>query len=331
MKGPGIAEGTDDTVNAPPAPSRAFVPACALLAFTLSCLPLELFAYGRGLMSLETPAFTVRYSPGLEHAAEAVMRLYPAAANQVSSRSGIAVDFRPTIVVVADREVFERATSSGRTVAYAVPASSLVVIDYPRASADPFGTKGILVHELCHLALHSRIPGIPRWLDEGVAMWASEGVGELLGGAKRRPLSWLAVSGALPRLQSLESSFPGDEDGLALAYEMSRSFVDFLAAGHGKDSIPNLLSALGSGMGLEEGFRVSFGAGVHELEERWRQSLATPSAIAGFLLKDTAAILLSVSAIVTVLAFVRYRSRRKALGEMAEDEADKEVDGHRGL
>jgi hypothetical protein len=247
---------------------------------------------------MTTDRAVIHYGPGLEEEASRVAGLYPGAAARIEARLGLPVDFRPDIVILADRKDLEEAGLGGLMAAYAVPGRMLVVIDCPRANTQPAGMKGILVHELCHLALHRRIPGIPKWLDEGVSQWASEGAAELLSHRGSARLPWLALTGGLPALGSLERAFPDDERGLVLAYDMSRSIVDFMASRQGRDSIGNLLTALASGVAVDDAFLVAFGVSQRSLERLWSEP-GEAGAVLGLVMQDITAFVFFVAALGT--------------------------------
>lgn len=258
--------------------------------------------------------------PAMSAAARQIAETYPFVRSELEATLGLRADFRPAVILLADRAVFEQVTGNRLVVAYAVPSKMLVVIDYPLASKDPFSTRAILKHELCHLLLHRHIPSIPRWLDEGVCQWASDGLDELLSNRGGTPLSWHSLGGSLVPLKSLEIHFPQEEQGLVLAYEMSRSVVDFIAARFGRNSIRNILTSLAHGMSVDEAFRVSLGMTLPDLERSWRDSLGTWPRLLTFLVANIYTILFSFAALSTVAGYARYRIRRKRLRDEPEDE-----------
>lgn len=82
-----------------------------------------------------------------------------------------------------------------------------------------------LAHELAHVFLGRHARGrLPLWLEEGIAM-SVEGQG-----ANHLGLSWARMVGGLPPLRTLVGSFPSEGPRRSLAYDMSRSVVDYLVA-----------------------------------------------------------------------------------------------------
>lgn len=272
------------------------------------------------LASLKGDAVEVFHAPALADAARQTAALFPDVKAELEAILGLPADFRPAVVLLADRAAFEQVTGSRLIVAYALPSRMLMVIDHPRASRDPFGTRPILKHELCHLVLHHHIPTIPRWLDEGICQWASDGLAELLSSKGGASLPWRSLSGSLPPLASLDHHFPRDERGLVLAYEQSRSVVDFIVSRHGTDSIRNILTALKHGMSVDDTMKSALGTTMPALEEDWRRSLGGWPAVLVFVMANIYTILFFFAALFTVAGYVRYRIRKGRL----RDEGDTE-------
>lgn len=277
-------------------------------------------AYPQAWGTLETKDLVVHYPAGMEKDARETAQIYPSAASQVSARIGMGLDLTPEVVLVANREIFEQITRSRIIVAYAVPARMLVVIDHPRAGTGPGGLKGILVHELCHLALHRHMDTLPRWFEEGICMEASEGAAELFSDRGGPSMSWLALVGDLPSLSSLDSGFPGDDHGLRIAYAMSRSMVDFITRRYGKDAPRTILVGISSGMSFEDATRAALGAGVREIEMKWRKSLVSWGSILGLVASNLTEIVFFLGAIGAAAAFARYRARKRSLAELDDTE-----------
>jgi len=272
------------------------------------------------LQALNTRELSVFHDRSLEGPAREIAGIYPSVRDELETTLGLRADFRPSVMLLSDRAAFEQATGSRLIVAYAVPSETLMVIDYPRASEDPFSTRAILKHELCHLVLHRHIPSIPRWLDEGICQWASDGLAELLSERRRPSLPWIGMSGALFPLRSLDLHFPQDERGLAQAYDQSRSVIDYVVSRYGPNSIPNLLFSLQKGLSLEDAFRASLGTSLSRLEEDWRDSIGTWPALLAFIMTNIYTVIFFLAALSTVAGYVRYRIRKRRLREEEEEE-----------
>ncbi len=297
--------------------SRTVVTLLLRVFVLLSLCPFT--SHARELETLDTTEAAFFSEPGLRNEARELGSLYPLVRADLEATLGLRVDFRPSVILVSDRDAFEQVTQSLMIVAYAVPEKMLMVIDYPRSSTDPFTARTILKHELCHLLLHRHISSLPRWLDEGVCQWASDGYGELFSERREVSLRWASISGGILPLSALERSFPRDEHGLVLAYEQSRSIIDYVAARYGANGISNILTAMKHGRSVQEATDLALGIPLTELERDWRQSLRTWAAFLAFLAGNIYSILFFLAALFTLAGYARYRIRRKRLMDGEED------------
>lgn len=132
-----------------------------------------------------------------------------------------------------------------------------------------------MAHEMAHLVVHQVTMNgygvsLPRWLDEGLAMYA-EGP---LASSFTSALSSAVKQGRLDSVQSLSSSFPADTAGATLAYAESYSLVEFLLENKGgKDKMLELLGAISAGTGYEEALHAVYGLTVSQLDYQWKQYL----------------------------------------------------------
>ena len=165
-------------------------------------------------------------------------------------------------------------THSPLVIGFAVPKKDLVVIHYTKIR-NPAQFGNILKHELCHLLIHKHLNRvqIPRWFDEGIAQWVSDGVMDIVHDRKEALLAKAAFSNRLIPLGTLNKGFPGNEDALRLAYEESKSFVDYIIRTCDKSRLLEILRLMKNGVSLREAIVESLGTPLFEMEENWRQSL----------------------------------------------------------
>ena len=132
--------------------------------------------------------------------------------------------------------------------------------------------QGTLSHELTHIAvgLATKNPYSPppRWLDEGLAMYAE---GKLPAG-NRQALEDAVKRDALISVRSL-SGYAGDPSEVNLFYGEVYSLVEFMLKTYGKDKMSQLLAAFREGLYQEDALRRVYGFGVDELDLQWRKSM----------------------------------------------------------
>lgn len=257
----------------------------------------------------------------LAHVAENLARSYPDLLADLSRSLEWEYDRIPTIVLADDRDEFEEWAGTEYFSAFAVPDRELIVLD-PSRMADAAAMDATLKHELCHLLLSRHIDRdrLPRWLNEGVAQWTSDGLSELLVSQERISLPAAASSGRIFALSALETRFPHTGNGLALAYVQSRSVVDFIVRTYGRDGLLDLLDALRAGDAPGEAIRYALGISQAELEDAWRKSLGETPAWLLFLATYLYEILFVAAALATVYGFVRLRLRQRRYGEWEDEE-----------
>lgn len=271
---------------------------------------------------LQTDEIAVIYEPPLDHAAGEIARVYPALRQSLEELFGWRFDIRPQIVLVAANRNFRQLSRDEHIVAYAVPDKNLIVIDYSKMNIQPFTLNTTLKHELCHLMLHRHIAdrNLPRWLDEGVCQWVSDGIGEILINKDWSGLDAAVMAGRIIPFKRLSESFPRDQQSLILAYEQSKSVVNYLDRQFGTRAILEILDSLKSGRTLETALMNRLGISPAQLEGAWLDHLASTPRWLVFLANHLYGSLFFLAAVLTMFGYVRHRRRRKKIYEQWEEE-----------
>lgn len=139
-----------------------------LVSICIILFPTSLLAAEPSILQAEHA--TVVYEEPLRSAAQEVAGLFPSVKQELESTFQWSLEFRPTVVLIKDRQQFQQMAGSELIVAYAMPGRNVMVIDYTRMNTSPFSLRSTLKHELCHLLLHHYIDrsNMPKWFDEGV-------------------------------------------------------------------------------------------------------------------------------------------------------------------
>lgn len=266
---------------------------------------------------IQTDELVVVFEKPLTDVAEEVVNIYPVVKTELENILNWVLDFRPTVVLTVNRDKFEKMTGSKLIVAYAVPQRNLMVIDYSKMNTDPFSLAIIMKHELCHLLLHNQLQGgeLPRWLDEGIAQWASDGVAEIIMSRKGSILDTAVLSKKLLSIKTLSKGFPEDKKSLLLAYEESKSIVEFINHEFGKDGILDLLRHLQAGYEIDAAVKKSFSVSFEELERRWHVHLRKKITWFTYLANNLYGILFFLAALITIAGFVRIVIRKRRYEE----------------
>ncbi len=128
--------------------------------------------------------------------------------------------------------------------------------------------RGILVHELVHVALarHLAEGGLtpPVWLTEGLAELIAD---EAVPGDQTRQAN-TRTGGIIP-LAELERDFPQDPVARNLAYAESRSFVAFVGGETGDPYLRRLIAAFARTADIEAAAQAAYGRSLGAFERAW--------------------------------------------------------------
>lgn len=123
-------------------------------------------------------------------------------------------------------------------------------------------------HEFVHLVFNTAAKnpyhGAPRWLNEGLAVYQSEGYGA----SDRGKVQAAARSGTLIPLDGLTGQFPNGDD-FFLAYSESVSAVQYMIDAHGRDALVTLIRSYAEGRTDDEAFSAALGLDMTEFGEAW--------------------------------------------------------------
>jgi hypothetical protein len=278
--------------------------------------------YAKQFYGLETENVSVYSDKPNDIAVRQVIELYPAVKAGLETKLIWKVDFKPVVLLVSDRKMFAEMSGSPLIVAYAVPEKMLIVIDFSRMNTEPFTLAATLEHELCHLLLHHYIheDQLPRWLDEGVCQWVSGGLAEIVTGSRGSTLGWASLSGGFIPFNALSVNFPQDERSLALAYEESRSVVEYIVSSFGKSGLLNILDAMKKGRDVNDAVAMSLGMSLGELERKWQESQRSWTAVISVLVANLYTILFAFGALLTLAVYIRLVIRKRRLSDEEEEE-----------
>ncbi|MGW8302937.1 MAG: peptidase MA family metallohydrolase, partial [Desulfobacterales bacterium] len=277
-----------------------------------------------GPSTLNAPELEIVYDEGLDQTAHQVLSAYPSIKRALESMFQWPVNFRSTLVLINNHKKFQQLAGHELVVAYALPEKNVVVIDYSKMNMSPFTLQTIVKHELCHLLLHQHITkdNLPRWLDEGVCQWASDGLADILMDSKRTRLPAAILSGSEYDLVNLAQRFPRDKNGLILAYEQSKSVVEYMSRQYGPQSVHDLLSLLQQGADIESAVETRFAISLETFQEQWRNHLKASISWFTYLSIHLYEIVFVSAALLTVLGFIRSLLRKKAYEKDNEEMED---------
>jgi len=257
---------------------------------------------------------TILFEKPLKGRAVEIAGIYPEIVAELEKTIGWNLNFTPTLLLFKESKSFQRMAGTDLVAAFAVPQKLLIVIDNSRMNRDPFKFEVILKHELCHLLLHHYIDDgrLPRWLDEGVAQWVSNGMSEIIRSSKRSILNRVVLSDRYIRIRDLEDGFPREWEPLTLAYEESKSLVDYINGEYGVERTLMILQHLKDGDEIEGAIEKSLSISLDELEARWHAYLKKRITWFTYLSYNMYEILFALTAMIAIYGFVRLITKKRA-------------------
>ncbi len=128
-----------------------------------------------------------------------------------------------------------------------------------------------VAHELSHVAIYqvtmNPYNDLPRWLDEGLAVYA-EGVVDV---AFSTALYNAVQDDSLISVRSLASPFSADSRLASLSYGESFSIVEFLISTYGQDKMLELLTVFSRGSTYDGALMKVYGFDTEGLDTLWRK------------------------------------------------------------
>jgi hypothetical protein len=262
---------------------------------------------------IEKEEVVVHFIGTFSPAAQEIADIYPKVKADLERTLGWKANFKPTILLIKDRKNFQRIVGNKLIVAYAVPKKGLIVIDYSKMKIHPFTVESLLKHELCHLLLHQYIKedSLPKWLDEGIAQWVSNGIAEIIMDNRKSVLDKAILTGRNIPIRYLVDRFPEDKESLLLAYEESKSFVEYIRNNYGDEGIRRVLESLKDGKGIHEAIQEELSISLVRLEKEWLKDYNKWINWFKFLSSNLYEILFFLAALITILGFIRMLMKKR--------------------
>lgn len=270
---------------------------------------------------IENNEIIVHFEEPLRDMAEEIVHIYPDIKKGLEERFGWRLNFRPVVRLI-NKEDFQEVVNNPFVVAIAVPKGDLILIDSSRANTNPFSLEITMKHELCHLMLYHYIKGqkLPKWLNEGVSQWASGGIAQIVMGSEgKKILREATLSRRFIPLKDLVSKFPQDKKALLLAYEESKSVVEYIISEFGTGGLLRILNNLRRGDETAEALQKALGISLEELERRWQDYLMKKTTWLTYLSDNLYTILFFLAGLITIYGFVRLMLKRRGYRDEEED------------
>ena len=268
---------------------------------------------------------TVRYEAPLKDAARRIASDYRETRTDIETKLGWRLRTAPAVVLVRNHDSFQEMAGNKLVTAFAIPERNLIVIDYSRMGRTPFDLEDTFKHELSHILLHQKVDAtsLPKWLDEGVAQWASGGIADILRTGEKELLQQAVLSDRMIALKDITATFPDSPNSLILAYEESKSFTEFIVKHYGEARLRLLLRSLERQETIEEAVYENLGVSLDRLEQTWKKGLSGGNSWISYIADRMSWALFFFAALITVAGYFLVKRRMKNYRD-EEDEAEVE-------
>lgn len=275
------------------------------------------------------PEIIVRYEAPLRNAARQIAADYRKTRNDIETKLGWRLQIDPVVVLIRNNNAFQDMARNKLVTAFARPERNLIVIDYSRMNRIPFDLQDTFKHELTHILLHQKIPPslLPKWLDEGVAQWASGGMADILHTGEKDLLQQTVLSHHLMPLADISSTFPDSPGSLMLAYEESKSFVEHIVNHYGEAKLRSLLHSLEKQGTIEQAVYDNYGVSLDMLEQIWKKTLSREISWISYAADHLIWVLFFFAAVITVAGYCVVKRRIKNYRDEDDEAGEKEGDG----
>ena len=206
----------------------------------------------------------------------------------------------------------------------AIPARNLIILKSPLRFKYYRPFSQVVTHELAHIFL-GKLSGakrIPRWLDEGFAMYQSQEwrIGQDVAVARA------VLTGSVLPLSQIESVNAFRESKAQLAYTESFLAVSYLYSEYGEGTIKELVTHLANGTSIDLAFMRTIGSNYLSFQMEFEKYIKAKYNWISFF-GDTLLLWIGLAFLIVFLYFLKRRHTRKTLEEWEiEEQRIKRID-----
>jgi hypothetical protein len=215
---------------------------------------------------------TVHWYEGDDAFAERALRVGQDAIDQAASLLGVTQVDPVDFFIYATEEALRGALGPGareHVGGQANPAIRTLVGRIGPSEVESTWIDTLVTHELTHMvfadATSNPYHQPPRWLNEGLAVYLSEGYGI----GDRSQVADAAGSGSLIPLAGLVGLFPTTYERFSLAYAESVAAVSFFIDTYGKDKLVQLITSYRDGVTDDDAFLAATGSDFAAFDAAW--------------------------------------------------------------
>ncbi len=275
--------------------------------------------------AIESDHFLVRYTESLGPAKE-IQGIAEKFYIQVSGDLGFSTPRKIDIWFCETKAEFYRANNApiqdwAAGAAYPLQAR-IVILDPAFSENRRIDLNRLVKHEIVHIVfglyVGENLANVPRWFNEGIAMYFADDWGY----SNYWTILTAVVGGALLPLYTIADEFPERAYKAHIAYSESYSIIDFIVKRYSKEALRECIRELAEGRPFDEALASSTGASIEWIESRWLKELKKRyrwySVISSF------SILWVGAVIILLAAYIMKKIRTRRIVKEWEEE-DREI------
>jgi hypothetical protein len=201
----------------------------------------------------------------------------------------------------------------------AIPGRNEIILKSPLEFRYHRPFSQVVTHELAHVFLgnFSRGKRVPRWLDEGFAMFQSQEwrIGQDVSVARA------VLTGSILPLSQIESVNAFKESKAQLAYTESFLAVSYLYAEYGEGTVKELVTHLAKGTSLDLAFMNTIGSNYLAFQMEFEKFISERYNWASFL-GDTILVWIGLAFLIIFLYLLKRRGAKRKLDEWELEEQE---------
>ncbi len=239
---------------------------------------------------------------------------------------GDSLSYRPHVYIVEDPALFDRLSGGGFPdwgAAAAVPRRRLLAVKSPDAFNLNRSLNELLAHEFAHLAVAEKAgyKAVPRWFDEGLAMYVSME----WSWSDNLAMSRAAVFGQYLPLNEIDRVNSFGASKAHVAYAQSYLAVEYLFDQYGPEAVRDFLDGIADGLGPDRALRVAIGRNLERFESELKIYLHRHYNIVS-LFMDTIYFWVALAAVVVIAGISQLKKRREYYRKWEDEEKYQSTD-----
>lgn len=295
-----------------------------LLRFIITFSLILIFAlssFAEGWSVIESDHFLVRYTHD-HNSAKDIQGIAENFYAQVTDELGYSTARKIDIWFCESKAEFYRANNApiqdwASGAAYPLQAR-IVLLDPSFSENRRIDLNRLVKHEITHvifgLYLGENVRNVPRWFNEGIAMYLADDWGY----GNYWTILTAVVGNSLIPLYDISDEFPIPAYKARTAYAQSYSVIDFIIKRYGNDAFKGCIRELAKGRPFDEALASSTGANIDWVESRWLKYIK--KRYRWYSLVSSFSILWGGAVFVLGIAFIKKKIRNRRIVKEWEEE-----------